>query len=228
MLLPILAALLLLALLFGPQLWVRSVMARYGRDRPDYPGTGGELAAHLLDRLGLADVRVEMADQGDHYDPERKVVALLPDHYHGRSLTAVAVAAHEVGHALQDQAGYRPLHLRGRLVRLAQGLQRTGSVVVMAAPLFVLVSRSPSGLLLPLLAGLISVGAAAVVHLITLPVELDASFRRALPVLEQGGYLPAEDRKPARRILSAAALTYVAASLSGMLNLWYWLRMLRR
>ncbi|KPV39185.1 peptidase [Thiohalorhabdus denitrificans] len=224
----LLAAVVLLTLLLGPQFWVRSVMARYGEERPDYPGTGGELAAHLRDRLDLRGVQVEVTEKGDHYDPERKVVALLPNHYHGRSLTAVAVAAHEIGHALQDQAGYRPLHLRSRLVRIAQGLQRTGTVVMMAAPLLLIASRSPSGLILPLLAGVVSIGAAALVHLVTLPVELDASFKRALPVLEQGGYLPEADHRPARRILSAAALTYVAASLSGMLNLWYWLRMLRR
>ncbi|MFA9460629.1 zinc metallopeptidase [Thiohalorhabdus methylotrophus] len=218
----------LLALLFGPQFWVRSVMARYGKDRPDYPGTGGELADHLREHLGLDGVRVEASEKGDHYDPDRKVVALQPEHYHGRSLTAVAVAAHEIGHALQDHANYRPLRMRTRLVQIAQGLQRTGTVVVMTAPLVLLASRSPTGLLVPLLAGVVSVGAAAVVHLVTLPVELDASFKRALPVLERGGYLPEADRRPARRILSAAALTYVAASLSGMLNLWYWLRLLRR
>jgi len=218
----------LLALIYGPQLWVRTVMARYGKDRPDFPGTGGELANHLVERLGLTAVRTEVSEAGDHYDPERKVVALTPSNFHGRSLTAVAVAAHEVGHAVQDQRGYRPLHLRQQLARWAGSLQRVGSFVVVAAPLLLLASRSPGGLLIPLIAGLTGALAAVLVHLVTLPVEFDASFKRALPVLVEGGYLPREDIAAARRILSAAALTYVAASLSGLLNLWYWLRMLRR
>ncbi|MFB6260178.1 MAG: zinc metallopeptidase, partial [Thiohalorhabdaceae bacterium] len=137
-----------------------------------------------------------------------------------------AVAAHEVGHALQHRNGYRPLEVRHRLVRAVSGIQRVGSILVMASPLFLLASRSPTGLVLPLLGGLVSVAAGAVVHLITLPVELDASFRRALPILASD-YLPPADRPRARRILTAAALTYVAASLTSILNVWYWLRLLR-
>ncbi len=219
--------LFLLLILYGPQLWVRAVMARYSRNREDFPGTGGQFARHLLDRFGLEGVEVETAPQGDHYDPERGAVVLAPDHYHGRSLTAVAVAAHEVGHALQDSAGYRPLRLRHRLVEMSKGMQRVGSALILAAPLFLLASRSPAGLVLPLLGGLLSMGTAAVVHLVTLPVELDASFNRALPALRHGGYLAGRDHSGARRILTAAALTYVAASLAGLLNVWRWLRLLR-
>jgi hypothetical protein len=225
---PLLIGLLLLvALLYGPQLWVRWVMARHSHERSDFPGTGGQFAAHLIERFGLDGVAVEATDNGDHYDPERRVVALSAANHGGRSLTAVAVAAHEVGHALQHHQGYRPLWLRHRLVRAATGIQRVGSVLMMAAPVLLLVSRSPTGLVVPLVAGLVSVAAGALVHLVTLPVELDASFRRALPVLN-AGYLGQQDRPRARRILTAAAFTYVAASLAGLLNLWYWLRLLRR
>lgn len=219
--------LLLLALLYGPQLWVRAVMARYARERDDFPGTGGQLATHLIERFGLAEVTVEATEAGDHYDPERRVVALSPGNHGGRSLTAVAVAAHEVGHALQHHSGYRPLWLRHRLVRAAGAVQRVGSLLVMASPLLLLASRSPAGLVVPLGAGLVSVATGALVHLVTLPVELDASFRRALPILNSD-YLGPADRPRARRVLAAAALTYVAASLAGLLNLWYWLRLLRR
>ncbi|MEF8794042.1 zinc metallopeptidase [Thiohalorhabdus sp.] len=218
---------LLLALLYGPQLWVRAVMAAHSREREDFPGTGGQFAAHLIDRLELDGVSVEANEAGDHYDPDRRVVALSQANYQGRSLTAVAVAAHEVGHALQHQTGYRPLRLRHRLVRAVTAIQRVGSILVMASPLLLLASRSPTGLVVPLAGGLVSVAAGAVVHLVTLPVELDASFRRALPVLNRD-YLPPADRPRARRILTAAALTYVAASLASILNVWYWLRLLRR
>jgi Zn-dependent membrane protease YugP len=224
----LLGLLLLLALIYGPQFWVRAVMARYGRDRPDFPGSGGELAEHLLERNGLAQVPVVVTATGDHYDPEQRRVALTADHYYGRSLTAVAVAAHEVGHALQHQAGYGPLLLRHRLVRLASGMQRAGSAVAVASPLLLAVTRTPAALVLPLVVALASMASGVVVHLVTLPVELDASFRRALPLLRQGGYLPDEDHPAARRILTAAALTYVAGALSQLLNLWRWLRLLRR
>src|SRR5437868_10007325 len=90
-----------LALLFGPQLWVRRVMAQHGADRPDLPGTGAELARHLLDEAELPSVTVEKTDIGDHYDPEARAVRLLPQHHDGRSIAAVAVAAHEVSHAVQ-------------------------------------------------------------------------------------------------------------------------------
>src|SRR5438477_3283915 len=93
-------ALLLFAALLGPQWWVRRVLERHGTDRPDLPGTGGELARHLLDEAGLRGVNVELTGDGDHYDPAAHAVRLLPQHYDGRSVAAVAVAAHEVSHAL--------------------------------------------------------------------------------------------------------------------------------
>ena len=95
------ALLLLLAAVLVPQLWIRRVFARHGAERPDLPGTGAELARHLLDRAGLSDVKVELTGDGDHYDPEECAVRLLPQHHDGRSVAAVAVAAHEVSHAVQ-------------------------------------------------------------------------------------------------------------------------------
>ena len=95
------AALLLLALIFGPQVWIRRVLRQHGVDRPDLPGTGGELARHLLDEAGLQAVLVEPTDLGDHYDPDTRAVRLKREHHDGKSITAVAVAAHEVAHAVQ-------------------------------------------------------------------------------------------------------------------------------
>jgi Zn-dependent membrane protease YugP len=98
----IVGLLLFLALAILPSLWVQAVLARHGRERADFPGTGGEFARHLLDEMNLGDVKVEETSLGDHYDPETKTVRLLPRHFGGRSLTAVVIAAHEVGHAMQD------------------------------------------------------------------------------------------------------------------------------
>ena len=107
---------LLLALIVGPGLWVKGVMARYSVPKNRYTRTGGELARQLLDHLGLHEIPAETTEKGDHYDPIAKVVRLSPEVFEGRSLTAVAVAAHEVGHALQHARGFRPLLWRTRLV----------------------------------------------------------------------------------------------------------------
>ncbi len=224
----VLITLLLLALLFGPQLWVRAVMKRHARPRDDYPGTGGEFAQHLLNQLDMQQVGVETSDKGDHYDPLARTVRLSPGNFEGKSLTAVAVAAHEVGHALQDKLGYRPLRWRTRLALFANLAQQLGNGLIILAPLMSALTKAPSSALLLLVAGLASFGTAALVHLVTLPVEWDASFRRALPLLEAGSYLSPEDQRKAKRILTAAALTYVAGSLASLLNLWRWLRLLKR
>jgi len=224
----LIGTLLLLLLLFGPQLWVQTVLKRHSNPRADFAGTGGEFARHLLRQLQLDKVQVEASDQGDHYDPHSKAVRLTPDKLNGKSLTAITVAAHEVGHALQDKLGYKPLLLRSRLAVLAQTVQQLGNGLFILAPLVTVLTRAPSSAVLMLAAGVASFGSAALVHLITLPVEWDASFRRALPLLEAGGYLSGQDQRKARQILTAAAFTYVAGSLASLLNLWRWLRWFRR
>jgi len=224
----LIGVLILLLLLFGPQLWVQTVLKRHSKPRDDFPGTGGEFARHLLDRLQLEKIQLEASDAGDHYDPAAKVVRLTPDKLNGKSLTAITVAAHEVGHALQDQLGYKPLRWRTRLALLAQTIQKLGNGLFILAPLVAAATRAPSSAFLMLAAGVASFASAALVHLITLPVEWDASFRRALPLLEAGRYLSDQDQHDARQILTAAAFTYVAGSLASLLSLWRWLRWIRR
>ena len=218
----------LLAVVFGPGLWVRHVLERYSRPADRYAHTGGQLARRLLDNHGLGHVSVEPSEAGDHYDPRDKAVRLTRDKLEGCSLTAVTVAGHEVGHALQDRDGYTPLRWRTLLVGATQQLQRLGAGLLMASPFIGLVTRAPIAGLLVFLGGFLSLGASAVVHLITLPTEMDASFARALPLLANGGYLKAEDVPHARRLLTAAALTYLAASLMSLLNIAQWWAILRR
>lgn len=215
-------------IIFGPQLWTRRVFAKHSAPRPDYPGTGGELARHLLNRFDMPHVKVEPTETGDHYDPVIKAVRLTPAIFDGKSLTAITVAAHEVGHAIQDHLGYQPLAERTKLVRVAQGAEKVGVVLMMGIPIAAAVARTPAAGVLVMIAGLATMGISTLVHFITLPVEWDASFRRALPVLRQGNYLSPEDEQGARSILTAAALTYVAASLASLLNLWRWIALLRR
>ena len=220
--------LILAAVFIGPQIWVQRVFSQYRQNRDDFPGTGSELARHLLDRFNLHHVKVETTELGDHYDPVSKIVRLTQENFNGKSLTAATVAAHEVGHALQDQAGYQPLIERTRLVRVAQGAEKVGSFVMLGIPIVAGMTRTPAAGLFVLFVGIATMGIGTLIHFLTLPVEWDASFNRALPVLEKGGYLSREDLYGARRILKAAAFTYVAASLASLLNLWRWIAIMRR
>jgi Zn-dependent membrane protease YugP len=226
------ALLIVLILAFGlallPQMWVKSVLQRHSAERPDFPGTGGEFARHLLDEMNLLHVKVEETTTlGDHYDPEAKVVRLMPRHFDGRSLSAIVVAAHEVGHAMQDATGYRPLEARTRLAKQARSIERFGMMVMLATPLAMLVFKSPHVVVLELFLGMLILGSTIVMHAMTLPVELDASFRRALPILKAGRYIGDRDLSAAREILRAAAFTYVAAAAMSLLDVARWLRVLR-
>jgi Zn-dependent membrane protease YugP len=224
-------ALIVIVVLVGiavfPQIWVKSIIKRHGEERADIPGTGGELARHLLDGMKLGHVKVEQTDQGDHYDPVAKVVRLSPQHMNGRSLAAVVIAAHEVGHAMQDATSYPPLRARTRLARQAQTIEMIGAVVMLAAPLVMALLRTPHALLFELAAGFVLLATSLLMHAVTLPVEFDASFRRALPVLEQGGFVNARDMPAARQLLRAAAFTYVAAAAMSLINIARWLQVLR-
>lgn len=219
---------LLIALIVGPGLWVNAVMARYRRPAGRYPSTGAETARALLDGLGLHQVRTETTEHGDHYDPIEKVVRLSPPNYQGRSLTAITVAAHEVGHALQDAYGFAPLKWRTRLVRWVQPIERIGAGLLMFAPFSVALTRAPAVGLLTFLGGILTLGSGVVVHALTLPTEFDASFRRALPLVQQHGILRQDDMGKARRLLTAAALTYVSGALQSLLNIARWWAILRR
>lgn len=224
---PILAAaafVILLALIFGPTWWIRHVLKTHGVDRPDLPGTGGEFARHLLDEAKLTDVKVEVTDQGDHYDPAARAVRLLPDHHGGRSIVAVAVAAHEVSHALQHARGEKAFKLRLDLVGNLVWVDRLATLILILVPVIFMVVKSPALAIIQVAAAVALLAIRVVVHLATLPVEFDASFGKALPVLEGRGYLSEADLPAARSVLRAAAYTYVAAALVTLVNVLRWFR----
>ena len=224
----LLAFLLLLALIYGPQWWVQRVLAKYNnQDEENFPGTGGELARHLLDKYGLFDVKVETTEGGDHYDPINRAVRLTKDKHDSKTLTAITVSAHECGHALQHAAQEPLFQWRTRLAMASLWANRLGSFLLFAAPILVLVTKVPSSGVLTALGAFLVMGFSLVAQLVTLPVELDASFKKALPILEYG-YLDDNQKKPARKILKAAAWTYVAGAMAGLLNFWRWLAVLRR
>ncbi|MBR16045.1 MAG: peptidase [Gammaproteobacteria bacterium] len=220
--------LILLALIFGPSLWVKFVMKRYSKEKPEMPGTGGELAKHLIERFTLKDVKVEVTELGDHYDPVEKKVRLLREHYESKSLTAVAIAAHEVGHAIQDQQGDKRLATRTKMIPVADKVARWSAAIISLSPVIGIITRHPMPFSLVLLLGLSGFIARMMVHAVTLPIEFDASFAKALPVLREGSYVSKSDEDAVSRILRAAALTYVSAALADILNLGRWIAILLR
>jgi hypothetical protein len=220
--------LMILGMVFLPGLWVQRVLSRYSKPDDRYSGTGAQLARHLLDQYGMQSVKVEETRDGDHYDPHDKAVRLTPDKYAGHSLTAITVAAHEVGHAVQDNEGYKPLKLRSHLVKVTQKFEKLGAGILMISPFIGAITRVPGLGIILFLGGLLTLGTSTLVHLVTLPTEIDASFNRALPMLEKGNILKKADKRHARRILKAAAFTYVSASLMSLLNIARWFAILRR
>jgi hypothetical protein len=223
----ILGVVLLVALIFLPQWWVKHVLAAHQTERDDLGGTGADLARLLLDKADLRHVKVELTEGGDHYDPQAEVLRLSLPHHDGRSVAALAVAAHEVGHALQHAQGDRLFALRGRLAPGVVWFERLAQVVLFSIPLLGALARSPALIGLQIAVVIALMASRLLIHLVTLPVELDASFRRALPILEAGRFVPQADLPAARTVLKAAALTYVSAALLSLVDITRLLRVLR-
>ena len=217
---------LLAILMLLPNWWVKTVLRRHSGERDDFPGTGGEMAQHLLDLMDMKDVKVEVTERGDHYDPASRTVRLTKDKLEGRNLTGVVVAAHEVGHAIQHHRSESLFQLRSGLAVMTYLFNKAAPILLLVTPLLIWIN--PAFSRWSLLAAIGSMLLGVLLNLITLPVEWDASFGKALPVLESGQYLSPEDMVAARQILLAAALTYVAASLASLLNLGVLARVLRR
>ena len=220
--------LIVLALIFGPSLWVKMVMSKYSSEKPEMPGTGGELAKHLIERFSLDDVKVEVTELGDHYDPTEKKVRLLREHYESKSLTAIAIAAHEVGHAIQDQQGDKRLATRTKMVPVVNQIARWSVVIISLSPVIGIITRHPMPFSLLLFLGLSGFIARMMIHAVTLPIEFDASFSKALTRVREGNYVSQSNEKAVSRILSAAALTYVSGALADILNLGRWIVILSR
>jgi len=210
-----------------PGIWTKHILSKYQKPNPNIPGTGKQFAEHLIKKLDL-DIKLEETDQGDHYDPIEKVVRISKENYHTNSLTAISTVAHEIGHALQDQENYEPLQQRTELIIRSQWMQKFSAGALMATPFLIPLLHTPFIAFITFTAGFIAMGIPVIIHLTTLPVEHDASFNRALPLLKEGNYLNEKELKNSKKILKACAMTYVAASLSSLFNLWKWFKAVRR
>lgn len=218
---------LLFVLTTLPSLWTKHILNKYRTPHPDIPGTGLQFADHLVKKFGL-NVTIEETQQGDHYDPIDRAVRISTANAHSNSLTAITTVAHEIGHAIQHQENYEPLLQRTALVERASIMQKFASGALLITPVLIAVVHTPMIGLITFGAGFIAMGVPVIIHLTTLKVEFDASFQRALPLLNEGGYLTRSDQRKAKKILFACAMTYVAASLSSLFNLWKWFKALKR
>jgi Zn-dependent membrane protease YugP len=199
---------------------LHSTYARYSRVPTDTGLSGAEAAREILDRAGLQGMPVNEVGGHltDHYDPMKKALFISSENFHGRTLAAVGVAAHEAGHALQHQAAYAPLHIRMALVPITQ--------IASNAAIWISVLGMFMGIAKLALIGVIVFGIIFLFQLITLPVEYDAS-RRAKTQLVQLGLVHPQENAGVSRVLSAAALTYVAAMVSSLLTLLHFIMLAR-
>jgi Zn-dependent membrane protease YugP len=206
------------------QMRVKSAFAQYSRVRTANGITGAQAARRILDSNGLQTVMVEQTGGtlSDHYDPGHKVLRLSGDVYQTPSLAAVGVAAHEAGHALQDQQHYGPLRLRSGLVPAVQFGSWLGPIIFMVG-LFMSGAFGDTVALL----GVLLFGLTAVFALVTLPVEFDAS-KRAKQQLVTAGILSPQELAGVNKVLDAAALTYVAAAVQAVTTMIYYLMILGR
>jgi hypothetical protein len=197
--------------------YLRATFNKYSRVRCRSGMTGAATAERILRSMGINNVKIERVagNLTDHYDPRKKVLRLSEAVYDSNSLAAVGVAAHECGHAVQDNTGYAPLKLRSVLVPVATIGSRLGMPLVFIGLIMGL--ELPMGIML-LNIGIIAFGLAVLFQLVTLPVEFDAS-NRALAALGDYGITGDEETRGSRKVLTAAALTYVAAAAAALLQL---------
>jgi hypothetical protein len=204
------------------QFKVKGTFSRFSQVPTRSGLTGAQVAKRILDANNIRDVDIQSVPGAltDHYDPGKRVLRLSQPVYGSRSIAAAGVAAHEVGHAIQHANAYAPLKFRSAWVPVAN-LGGGISIFVIMAALAMGGAATANGRNLALI-GILLFATTTVFTLVTLPVEFDAS-KRALETLERGGLMPADEIAGARKVLSAAALTYLAAFATSLLTLLYWL-----
>jgi uncharacterized protein len=204
------------------QIKMSSAYKKYSRVGTISGMTGAQTAREILDRAGLTNVPVQpiRGRLTDHYDPTKRVLCLSEQVYSGRSVAAVGVAAHEAGHALQQQAAYAPLEMRMRVIPITQ-IASQAYIPILFIGMFAGIALSKMALLMVAIFAVITL-----FQVITLPVEFDAS-RRAKEQLFRLGLVHNEEGVGVAKVLNAAAMTYVAAMVTAVLNLLYWLTIAR-
>lgn len=210
-----------LALMFWAQSQVKRTYKRYSQVQSTMGLTGAQVAQTILHKMGIDGVKVEpvAGELTDHYDPRAKAVRLSEGIYNSTSLAAAAVAAHECGHVLQDYKGYAFMNFRSALVPVVNLGSSLGPILIMAGLFLQITGLAWLGILF--FAGVL------VFHVVTLPVEFDASSR-ALKLIDELGILQGEENRGAKAVLQAAAWTYIASAFYAALNLLYYIFVVSR
>ena len=205
----------------GASLLVNGTYSKYKKIENSKGLTGFDVARRILDINGLQKILIfeTSGNLSDHYDPTKKVIKLSSDIYHGKSIAAVAVAAHECGHAIQDKEGYTFLRIRSSIFPLVNISSKVGYLIIVIGLLFSLINLIWIGVALELIILLF--------QLITLPVEFNASAR-ALKIIEREGMVTSSEHKGAKKMLTSAALTYVAGVITALFDILRLVLMARR
>ena len=209
-----------------PRVWLSSALRRNNEVLENMPFNGLEFGELLLKENELENVKIAETEIGDHYDLENKEVRVLGERLSKKSITAISIVCHEVGHAIQHKEKYAPLEQRTKLVKSTSWITKIGGGVLYSGIPIILATGSFGLIKICLFMVLLSVLISALVHLITLDVEIDASFNRALPILEEK--VPTEYHNGCRSVLRAAAFTYVIGALTNFLSLRYLWTLLSR
>lgn len=222
----IFALIIILFCLNFPRIWSRQILQKLSVERQDLYGNGSDFAHYLLDHYQIDQVKVEKSSS-NHYDPINRAVRLDPVLFDRPSIASLTMAAHEVSHAIQHQTDPQPLLRRHHLAILGIHLQRIGVVLFALGPIIGFLFHFPAMILPAMGVGLFLLALPILFHVLTLPVEWDASFQKASKILTQGQYLAGDDLKKAHLLLHIAAFAYVTASLSNLLNIGHWMRLFR-
>ena len=211
-----------LALIYLPDLWIKYNFKKNNKIFQDMPFSGKELGEKILEENNIREIPInsikDLPIGSCHYDPKKKEINISESIYNRKSITSLAVIVHEIGHAIQDKENSKLLNLRISLIKKTNVLQKIGSIVlIIGIPSIFALTKSPFIVLLMTLIIIASFSTNVLIHLITLPTEIDASFKKALPILNR--YVPKENLKQCRSVLTAAALTYLAASIRSIINL---------
>ena len=223
-------AIFFILIVLAPSLWLKYTFKKNDHILTEMPFNPKELGDQILDELQINGVAFETTKTFDHYDPEKKSVRLIGDRFERKSLTAISIICHEIGHAIQDHENYKPLRQRTDIIKKTSWLSRLSNTLMLFAVPAVLATGAYSLLKICVIIILISTLIGLFTHLITLEVELDASFNRAMPILKEN--VPSEYIDQCKKVLNAAALTYVANSIIRVLSLrnffFIFLRLLKR
>ena len=209
-----------------PMLWLNYVFNKNDKILINMPFNGQEFGNLILEEKGLNNVLIEETSVGDHYDLNEKKVKILNDRLNKKSLTSISIICHEIGHAIQHQENYKPLKNRTIIVKSTSWITQIGNSILLIGIPLIFATGATSLIKTSLIIVLISLIIGVFIHIITLDVEFDASFNRAMPIIKEK--IPKEYHNACRSVLLAAAFTYVVGTIRNFISLRYiWLLLSR-